>query len=192
MGDLGLEVGAFGGVDKGSGAVSPAVTSGSEARVAPHDEQKRPDSGTSAPHEGHWVVFKLHLARFRLAPGVFFTIVSVSYCADSCRATGQQNQSGERGCAIAPGFSLHHDFIHVAPHPVLARLKRFHDGVMHLVKMLCGVLVFRAVTAADVAAGEAQAQVNPVIAHLQALLAALAAGVDIVNFLEMGAGCFHV
>lgn len=69
MGDLGLEVGVFGGVDKGSGAVSPAVVRASETNVAPHDEQKRPDSRTSAPHDGHLVVFKLHLVWFRLATG---------------------------------------------------------------------------------------------------------------------------
>jgi len=67
-----LEEGDLAGDNKGSGAVSPAVVKGSEASVAPHAEQKRPDSTASAPHEGHLVFFKLHLAWFRLAPGMVF------------------------------------------------------------------------------------------------------------------------
>jgi hypothetical protein len=49
-------------------------------------------------------------------------------------------------------------------------------------KMSCGVLVFRTIAAADVAAGEAQAEVDPVVAHFQALLAALPAGCDVPDF----------
>lgn len=50
------------------------------------------------------------------------------------------------------------------------------------VKMFCGVFVFRTIAAADVAAGEAQAQVDPVVADFQAILAAVGAGGDVVDF----------
>ena len=50
------------------------------------------------------------------------------------------------------------------------------------VKMFCGVLVFRTITAADVTAGEAETQMNPVVAHFQALLAAVRAGRDVSDF----------
>ena len=60
------------------------------------------------------------------------------------------------------------------------------------VEMLGGVLVFRAVTAAYVAATEAQSQVNPRISRFQAFLTALSARLNLVNFLYVGAGSRHM
>ena len=59
------------------------------------------------------------------------------------------------------------------------------------VEVLGGVLVFRAVTAAYVAATEAQSQVNPRISRFQAFLTALSAGLDFVYFFYMGARGRH-
>jgi hypothetical protein len=78
------------------------------------------------------------------------------------------------------GLDLH--FIDVTPAPVFSRLKGFYDRMMLGVKMLCGVFVFRTIAAADVAAGKAQAQVDPVVAHFQALFAAVGAGRDVSDF----------
>ena len=66
---------------------------------------------------------------------------------------------------------LNHDLVGVTPSPVLARLERSNNGVMSLSKMLRRMLVFRVVAAADMTAGLAEAQVDPRVAHLQALLA---------------------
>ena len=60
------------------------------------------------------------------------------------------------------------------------------------VEVLGGVLVFRAVAAAYVAATEAQTQVNPRISRFQAFLTALSAGLNLVNFFYMGAGGRHM
>ena len=59
-------------------------------------------------------------------------------------------------------------------------------------EVLGGVLVFRAVTAAYVAATEAQTQVNPRISRFQAFLTALSAGLNLVYFVYMGAGGRHM
>jgi hypothetical protein len=62
--------------------------------------------------------------------------------------------------------------IYIAPAPGLAGFQRLNDGVPRLVKVLGGVLAWRAVTAAYVAAGEAEPQVHPPPAGREALLAA--------------------
>jgi hypothetical protein len=60
-------------------------------------------------------------------------------------------------------------------------------------EMLGGVLVFRGIAAAHVAAGQAQAQVYPGVAHLQAFLAAARVRLDVVNLIGMRASVqnFH-
>ena len=60
-------------------------------------------------------------------------------------------------------------------------------------KMLSGMLVLRAVAAADVSAGQAQAQVHPRVSRREALLAAVGrAGCDrFVYLAKMGAGSVH-
>src|SRR5262249_47369907 len=71
------------------------------------------------------------------------------------------------------GHRVEHLPIDVAPAPVLAGLEAADDRMMRRVEVFCGVLVRRIVTAADVAAGQAEAQMNPVCADLQALLTAV-------------------
>ena len=56
-------------------------------------------------------------------------------------------------------------------------------------KMLCRVLVLRGIAAADMAALEAQPQMHPAVAHLQALLAAIGwMRTDLSDLTEMCAG----
>ena len=99
-------------------------------------------------------------------------------------------------CAVADLFAIWRanelrldlHAIDVTPAPVFSWFKGFYDRMMLGVKTFCGVLVFRTIAAADVAAGEAEAQMNPVVAHFQALFAAVGAGRDISNFFQMMAG----
>jgi len=51
--------------------------------------------------------------------------------------------------------------------------------------VLGGVLVLRGIAAAYVSACEANAQVNPIVAHFEAFFAALGAGCGVRAFLEM-------
>jgi hypothetical protein len=58
------------------------------------------------------------------------------------------------------------------------------------VKVFSGVLVLRGIAATDVAADEAQAQVNPAIVQLQTLLATTRMGFDRLDFIEVSTS-FH-
>jgi hypothetical protein len=82
-------------------------------------------------------------------------------------------------------YSVQHDFVHVAPTPVFARLDGLNDGMFCPVKMLCGVLVLGRIAASDVAADEAHPKVDPRVAYLQTFLAAIRAGLDFFDFLDM-------
>jgi hypothetical protein len=53
--------------------------------------------------------------------------------------------------------------------------------MVRAVEMLGGVFVGRIITAADVAANEAQSQVNPPTANFQAILTPLSAGRYVLN-----------
>jgi hypothetical protein len=77
------------------------------------------------------------------------------------------------------------EFVDVAPAPGFAGFEGFHDGVLGFMEMLGGVLVFGGVAAADVAALEAEAQVDPGVAHLEALFAPLSVRLDGANQTEM-------
>lgn len=60
------------------------------------------------------------------------------------------------------------------------------------VEMLGGVLVFGGVAAANVAASEAETQVDPGIAHFEALFAAFGFWFYIFDLIEMGADAGHM
>src|SRR5690606_7689516 len=68
---------------------------------------------------------------------------------------------------------LQGDLVHEAPGPFLARLEGADDGVCRRLEVLRRVSVRRGVTAADVAAGAAEPQVDPAVAAREALLASL-------------------
>src|SRR5512139_1793609 len=61
----------------------------------------------------------------------------------------------------------------VAPAPVFARLERAHDWVTHSTGVLGCVSVRGGVAAADLPAAQADPQVDPVVAGLEAFLAAV-------------------
>ena len=63
---------------------------------------------------------------------------------------------------------------------------------MRMMKVLGGVFSDRGVAAADVSALQAQAQMDPLLANLETLLAALwSAGRDGPNFIQMSTSCCH-
>jgi hypothetical protein len=80
------------------------------------------------------------------------------------------------------------DFVYVTPSPVLARLERLDDRVLGLMKVFGGVLVLGRITTTHMAADQTLPQVNPTIAHLEALFAAVAAGIDFANLFYVGTG----
>src|SRR5687767_15973898 len=67
----------------------------------------------------------------------------------------------------------HRQLVDVAPGPVLARLDRADEGVPAGNGVRAGVLARRAVAASDVTARQAEAEVAPLAAGAQAVLAAL-------------------
>jgi hypothetical protein len=78
-----------------------------------------------------------------------------------------------------------HRFVHVTPAPILSRLEGLDDRMLTFVEMLPGVLQRRGITAADVTAGKAQAQVYPARADSQAFLAAFGTRRYIANHFQM-------
>jgi hypothetical protein len=70
---------------------------------------------------------------------------------------------------------------------MLSRLKRLNNGMVRRLKMLGRVLVFGRVTAADMSAAQAQSELNPSVAGLQAIFASLRAGCNVMDLIEVGA-----
>jgi hypothetical protein len=58
--------------------------------------------------------------------------------------------------------------------------------VLAVVEVLGGVLVLRRIAAADVAAGEAEPQVDPGVPHLQALLTTVAVRAHVADLVQVG------
>jgi len=98
------------------------------------------------------------------------------------------------GSGLVPVRILEVSFVDVAPLPVLPFFKGLDDRVFGSVEMLGGVLIFGAVAAADVAAGQAFAQIYPFIAGFQTLFAAFrSARLNMrVDLIKMRAGFFHM
>lgn len=78
----------------------------------------------------------------------------------------------EFACALDIG-NQQADLIAKAPRPVLARLERANDRMAAALSVATGMAVGRAVTTTDLAALEADAQVQPRVSSGQALLASL-------------------
>ena len=76
----------------------------------------------------------------------------------------------------------------VTPAPCFTRLERPHDRMCGRMKVPGGMLVLRRVAAADMSAGQADAQMHPPIADAQALLAAARARMHRHDAIEVRAG----
>ena len=83
------------------------------------------------------------------------------------------------------------DFIHITPHPGFSGLNRTNQRMLRLVEMFSGVLVLRRVAAAHVSTDETQAQVDPGIAELNALLTNVRGRGSDFDLIEVGACCRH-
>lgn len=66
---------------------------------------------------------------------------------------------------------LHVELVRITPRPVLVRLEAPNNGVPTLLEVLSGVLARRTITAAYVTARQAKAELNPVAAGPEAVLA---------------------
>jgi hypothetical protein len=87
---------------------------------------------------------------------------------------------------------IKHDFIDVAPFPILARLRRTHDGVLRRMEVFGGMLILRGIAATDVAAPQAHAQMDPRVVHLQAFFAAVRARLHCADLIEVRAPIRHL
>jgi len=81
---------------------------------------------------------------------------------------------------------LQHRLVDITPDPVFVGFKGLDEGMFRGVKMLCGVLIGRIVTASDVTADQANAQMDPGTAYFQAIFTTLGAWCDVVNLVQMG------
>jgi hypothetical protein len=81
--------------------------------------------------------------------------------------------------------SVDQRLVHVAPHPVLARFGRPDDRVPGRPEMLARVLVLGGIAAADVAAAQAQAKMDPRVSGGEAFLATVGLRVDVANLTDV-------
>jgi hypothetical protein len=109
------------------------------------------------------------------------------------RRDGENGKLVEREAATSNSNagSVEFHVVDVAPLPIFAGLEGLHDGVVGRMIMFGGVLVLGTVAAAHVAAGQAQAKVNPAVAHLQTLLASGGMGLYVANLIDVRAGLRH-
>jgi hypothetical protein len=77
-------------------------------------------------------------------------------------------------------FVLNKALIDVAPAPNFSRFERPNNSVPGSMKMFGGVMVFRIIATADVAANQALPQMYPCIAYLEALFATIGRWLHIV------------
>jgi hypothetical protein len=91
--------------------------------------------------------------------------------------------------AVRPSTSGDKDVIHVAPAFLAPLDPKLDDGVTRFVEMLGGVPPRRRVTAADVPADKAQAQVHPPTPSLQTHFATFCVGLHIPNLINVLAFC---
>src|SRR5215831_3790488 len=78
-------------------------------------------------------------------------------------------------------------FVHKAPHPIFAGFDGLHQRMGGRVKVFCRVAILRRIAAAHVAADQAEAKVDPAIAHAKALFAAVGVGLYVVNLIQVRA-----
>ena len=99
--------------------------------------------------------------------------VAVPGAVRSDRAGGRATRPAPVATPPRPLQRVEPELVDEAPAPLFARLERAHDRVVGGAEVLGGVAVLRIVAAAHVTAAHAQTQVHPLVAHLQALLAAV-------------------
>src|ERR1700730_9001935 len=91
------------------------------------------------------------------------------------------------GAEAAASRTLEHDLVDETPLPIFTGLKRLNDRMSGFAKVFGRVFVLRGIAAADVSAFEAHAQMNPLVAGLEAFLATGCARLNVVYVVEMRA-----
>jgi hypothetical protein len=86
---------------------------------------------------------------------------------------------------------LRKQLINVAIPPVFSRLERANHRMLARVIMLGGVFVLRRIATTHVSATQAEPQVNPGVAHLQAFFTTLALRLSVFRGLNVTAGLSH-
>jgi enamine deaminase RidA (YjgF/YER057c/UK114 family) len=81
----------------------------------------------------------------------------------------------------------HNFFIDITPAPVFAWFERLNNRVFGGVVVFCSVLIGRGIAAANMAANQADAQVNPAPANFQTIFATLGAWRYFADLVSVGA-----
>lgn len=79
-----------------------------------------------------------------------------------------------------------HQLVHVTPDPSFSRLDGTDQRMLSFVKMLGCMLVFGRVATANLPANKAQAEVDPLIAHLHTFLTDMLFGLSNFDLIKMG------
>src|SRR5215471_8504103 len=82
---------------------------------------------------------------------------------------------------------LHNFFVQEAPDPIFTGFDGLYQRMGGRVEVLCRMAILGRIAAAHVAAGQAEAKVDPAIAHAQALFAAVGVGLYVVNLIQVRA-----
>src|SRR5215210_4304668 len=93
---------------------------------------------------------------------------------------------------MGPLTGHHDDLIHVAPDPVLPRLEGLYERVPGGVEVLGRVFVLGVVATSYVSADQALPKMDPGVAHLQALLAAVRARLYVLDLVQVRAVRRHL
>jgi len=84
-------------------------------------------------------------------------------------------------------ITLYIDLVNIAPAPVFAGLERLHNGVLGGMEVFGGMPVLGVIAAANMPTFQTDAQMNPSIADLEALLTALRAWRHVTNLIQVSA-----
>jgi hypothetical protein len=103
---------------------------------------------------------------------------------ERCRKRGNQPLHAKK-------LGFEHDFVGVAPHPVLAGFDGLDDGVFGFVEVFGGVLVFGGVAATYVAAFAAETKMDPRVAHFEAFFAARGVRAHLFDLAQMRTALAH-
>ena len=113
------------------------------------------------------------------------------YSPTAARRYGIKKTRDRTSLRRRPIRQVKHDFVNVTPAPAFGRIIGFDDRVIGCMKMLRRVAVGRLITATDMTAGSADAQMQPWIAQLQAFFAPKGTGNDVANSHQMPTALCH-
>ena len=101
----------------------------------------------------------------RRSPEIFHDLPGYNRVAPQGKGAHDRNRS------ISSGKFACFDLIHITPHPSFSGFDGANKRMLGSVKVLGGVFVLGRITAADVATGEAEPQMNPPVTSLDTVFA---------------------